>query len=98
MIVPLYLSCGITFCFVYFKFRRQTIIYFLQVHNATSEKSIEEFIESSAEIDLALPTKIRAKKLAKADLSSCEEYQTYKKNHCFEGLYAFQVKLNTFIK
>ena len=32
------------------------------------------------------------KKLAKADLASCEEYKAYKKKHCFEGQYAFQVK------
>ncbi|XP_066934136.1 uncharacterized protein [Clytia hemisphaerica] len=63
-----------------------------KVHNAASEQSIEEFIESSADIDPALPTKIRAKKLAKADLSACEDFQTYKKNHCFEGQYAFQIR------
>ena len=32
------------------------------------------------------------KKLAKTDLASCEEYKAYKKKHCFEGQYAFQVK------
>ena len=63
-----------------------------QVHNAASKTSIDEFIETSAEIDPSLLTKIRSKKLAKTDLASYEEYKAYKKKYCFEGQYAFQVK------
>ena len=63
-----------------------------QVHNATLETSIDEFIETSLEIDSSLPMKIHSKKLAKMDLASSEKYKAYKKKHCFEGQYAFQVK------
>ena len=51
-----------------------------QVNNAASERSIDKFIETSAEIDPSLPTKIRSKKLAKTGLGSCEEYKAYRKN------------------
>ena len=61
-----------------------------QVHNAS-----HEFIETSTEIDPSLPTKIWSKKLAKTDLTSCEEYKAYKKKHCLKGEYAFHV-LNIF--
>ena len=51
-----------------------------QVHNAASETSIDEFIETSAEIDPSLPTKIHSKKLAKTNLASCEEHKAIRKN------------------
>ena len=63
-----------------------------QVHNAASETSIDGFIETSTEIDPSVPTKIWSKKLAKTDLTSCEEYKAYKKKHCFKGEYTFHVK------
>ena len=40
-----------------------------QVHNAASETSVEEFIETSAEIDPSLPTKIRSKKISENGFS-----------------------------
>ena len=61
-----------------------------QVNNAASETSLYKFIETSAEIDPSLPTKIRSKKLAKTGLGSCEEYKAYRKTLfqrtiCFPG-------------
>ena len=64
-----------------------------QVHNAISETSIDKYFEAFAAIDPSLPTKMRSKKLAKTDLASRDEYKAYKKKHCFERQYAFQVKL-----
>ena len=40
-----------------------------QVHNAASETSVEEFIETSAEIDPSLTTKIRSKKISENGFS-----------------------------
>ena len=52
------------------------------------------FIETSAEIDFCLPTKINSRKLAKSDLTSCNDYKVYKEKHCFEGRYAFQASFD----
>ena len=40
-----------------------------QVNNAASETSIDKFIETSAEIDPSLPTKIRSKKISENGFS-----------------------------
>ena len=71
-------------------------LYFLSVtHLVSSPVSDEElnaFIDKAGDIDEELPAKQRSAKLKKEDLTHCNSYHKYLKDHCFEGLYVFQVR------
>ena len=52
------------------------------------DEELNAFIDKAGDTDEELPMKQRSAKLKKEDLT----YHKYLKDHCFEGLYAFQVR------
>ena len=71
-------------------------LYFLsvtrQVSSPVSDKELNVFIDKAGDIDEELPMKQRSAKLKKEELTHCNSYHKYLKDHCFEGLQAFQVR------
>ena len=71
-------------------------LYFLSVMRWVSspvrDKELNAFIDKAGDIDEELPTKQRSAKLKKEYLTHYNSYHKYLRDHCFEGLYAFQVR------
>ena len=61
-------------------------------HTPATDEEIDSFIERTAELDDELPSKKRDNKLQKLQVTSCKDYQSFLKDHCQEGHYAFQIK------